>query len=95
MDQYAFHVAPARVAPLRVSARACARHALSFATKSAHASYAAFCLESNTHSIAQNSAWRNDKPRLTYLPLAFISIASISKNPTPRCFIASMNAFAS
>ena len=95
MAQYAFQVGARARLPNGVSVSACDKHALSFATKSAHASYAARCFGSSAASTARNSACRNDNPLLTYLPLAFISIASISRNPTPRCFIASMNAFAS
>jgi hypothetical protein len=57
--------------------------------------YIRVCAVVSVASMFVNSAWRNDSPRLTYLPLAFISMASISRKPTPRFFIADMNLSAS
>jgi hypothetical protein len=50
------------------------------------------CCASSVVCSCTNSASRKLSPRATYLPSLFISIASISRNDTPRCFMLSMNA---
>ena len=75
--------------------RACVRHARSVVMNAAASLYIRVCAVVSVASMFVNSAWRNDSPRLTYLPLAFISMASISRKPTPRFFIADMNLSAS
>ena len=57
--------------------------------------YTSVCFSVSVASTLANSACRKLKPRLTYFPLAFISIASISRKPTPRFFIALMKLSAS
>ena len=57
--------------------------------------YDLVCRRVSTASSVANSAWRNDSPRETYFPEAFISMASISRKPTPRFRMAEMNRSAS
>eukprot|EP00192_Tetraselmis_astigmatica_P014957 CAMPEP_0117694018 /NCGR_PEP_ID=MMETSP0804-20121206/27209_1 /TAXON_ID=1074897 /ORGANISM="Tetraselmis astigmatica, Strain CCMP880" /LENGTH=151 /DNA_ID=CAMNT_0005507649 /DNA_START=219 /DNA_END=674 /DNA_ORIENTATION=+ len=48
--------------------------------------YSSVCPSSRQHSTSQNSASRKLSPLATYLPPAFISMASNSINVTPLCF---------